>query len=354
MTDTSVPTAGQPEAAEPIRVGIVGLGRSGWNIHAATLGGMPERYAVAAVSDPEPARREEAQARFGCRTHEAIGSLVGDGGLDLVVVASPSHLHPEHAVAALDAGLHVVCEKPFALDAAGADRMIEVAERNQRVLSPFQNRRYEAHFQKVQEVIASGALGRVVHVRMCWHQFARRWDWQTLKRFGGGLMNNNGSHLLDHALQLLPPDAEPEVFADLQQTLTLGDTEDHVKVVLKAEGQPTIDVELSNASAFPQDRWLVLGTAGGLRGTPERLEWRTMSWSGMPEREVETAAATGRRYQHEQIDWTEHQWREPEDRPHPHRLFYEDLHRTIREGRPLVVDPASVRRLLGVLERCRA
>ncbi len=350
-----LPETRPPRAhAEPIRVGIVGLGRSGWNIHAHTLKDLPERFRVVAVTDPEPARREEARAELGCRVHRSFEALLDDAGVDLLVIASPNHLHTEHAIAALRAGRHVVAEKPFALCVEDADRMIDAAEEADRILCPFQNRRYEPHFEKVREVIDSGAIGRVVSIRLTWHQFTRRWDWQTLRRFGGGLLNNNGSHLLDHALQLLPPDAEPEVCADLQQVLNLGDTEDHVKIVLKTEGQPTIDVELSNASAFPQDRWAVMGTRGGLRGTTEALEWRTVDWDDMPERRLETAAATGRLYNHERIPWEEHRWELPAGSPREYARFYRDLFETIRHGRPQVIEAASVRRLLAVLERCHA
>lgn len=104
-------------------------------------------------------------------------------------------------------------------------------------------------------------------------------------------------------MQLLPEDVEPDVFADLQHVLTLGDTEDHVKIVLKAHGQPTLDVELTNACAFPQDRWLVMGSRGGLRGTAEHLEWRTMDWDSLPERELETSAVTERAYQKDDVAW---------------------------------------------------
>lgn len=348
-------------ATPPLRVGIAGLGRSGWNIHARTLAALPDRYQVAAVMDPEPERCAEARAAHGCRVHPDFEALAADPDLDVIVVASPNHLHADHAVAALDAGKHVVCEKPFALTVDEADRVMAAAQRNERVLSPFQNRRYEPHFLKVRELIDSGVLGQVVHIRMSWHQFTRRWDWQTLRRFGGGLLNNNGSHLLDHALQLLPDDVQPEVFADLQRVLSLGDTEDHVKIVLTTPDhpdQPTIDVELSNASIFEQDRWLVLGTRGGLRGTTEKLTWRTVDWDALPERTLETAAATGRTYNHDPVTWKEHTWDVPSADPKAVRQdyvgFYGDLYRTIREDAPLVITPQSVRRLIATLARCGA
>lgn len=353
MIRPTASTSATSTHTSPLRVGIVGLGRSGWNIHAKTLASLPEHFVIAAVTDPEPDRCEEAHHAYGCRTYPHFDALIEDRNLELVVVASPNHLHTQHAIDAMAAGHHVVCEKPFALSVDEADRAIQAAESYGRVLSPFQNRRYESHFLKTREVINSGVLGRVIHIRMCWHQFTRRWDWQTLRRYGGGLLNNNGSHLLDHALQLFPEDVEPELFADLQQVLTLGDTEDHVKIVLKAEGCPTIDVELTNASAFPQDRWMVLGDRGGLRGDTDHLQWRTIDWDAHPQRTLETVPTSSvRDYNKDDIHWTQHEWRRPVNEPREYARFYLDLYQTVRHGRPQTITPQSVRRLIATLERC--
>ena len=84
------------------------------------------------------------------------------------------------------------------------------AREAQRIAAPFHNRRYEPHLLKVRQVIASGVLGPIVQLRLVWHSFGRRWDWQTLKEFGGGALNNNGSHIIDHALQVFG-DSDPRV-----------------------------------------------------------------------------------------------------------------------------------------------
>lgn len=335
-----------------VAVGIAGLGRSGWNIHAQALRTMPERFRIAAVMDVDAARRAEAETALGCRAYPRFDDLVADDGLDLVVIATPNGLHTAHAVAAMRAGRHVVAEKPFALTPEDADRMIEVARDTRRVLAPFQNRRYEPHFRKVEEVIASGVLGEIVQIRMTWHTFGRRWDWQTLAEFGGGLLNNNGPHLLDQALQLFGP-AEPEVCVELRNALSSGDAEDHVKIVLRAPGAPTIDIELTAVCAYPQDRWLVMGTAGGLRGSTTRLEWKTVDWSTMPERPVERAPTPDRTYNRETLDWSVASWEGVVDFGRDAVRFYDDLHATLSRGTPLVITPESVRRQMAIIRTCR-
>lgn len=342
----------QEKAGERLSVGIAGLGRSGWNIHAMALELLPEQFRVAAVMDLEAARRAEAEARFACRSYDTFEALIADDALDLVVVASPNRLHTEHALSALRAGKHVVAEKPFALTPEDADKMIAVSRETGRVLAPFQNRRYEPHFQKVKEVIGSGILGDIIEIRIAWHSFTRRWDWQTLQEFGGGLLNNNGPHLLDQALELFGP-AEPIVAVDLKNALSSGDAEDHVKLVLRAPGAPTIDIELTAVCAYPQDRWLVMGTAGGLRGSTTRLEWKWVDWSTMPERPVQRVPPLDRTYNSEPLSWSEDTWEGEENGAREHLRFYEDLYETVQRGAPLVITPESVRRQMAIIQTCR-
>ena len=341
-------------SANVLNVGIAGLGRSGWDIHARTLRGLKSLYRVAAVTDSQPERCREATAALGCRAHPDLDSLLDDRELDLVVIATPSHLHAGQTIAALECGRHVVCEKPMALSAGDADRMIDAAARAQKVLTVFQNMRYWEDFRTVRDVIGSGKLGRIVQIRITMHRFARRWDWQTLSEFGGGALFNAGAHLVDLALQLLGP-GELHVSAELQRTLSSGDAPDHAKILLRAAGAPTIEIEISNACAYPQETWHVMGTAGGLRGTPERLEWKWVEATALSPRPVDrSTAAADRRFNREELPWQEQSWSKGSVESPDYAEFYEDLHGPIRSGGAPVITAASVRRTLAVLERCGA
>lgn len=346
----------------PIRVGIVGLGRSGWNIHARAFRDMAERYRLVAVTDLLPERAAECAASTGVRHVPSFEAMLADAEVELVVVATVNRFHAPQATAALRAGKHVLCEKPFGLTTADADGMIAAAREAGRVLQPFQQRRYEPDYLKVREVIRSGVLGEVVSIRICWHGFKRRWDWQTDRSTGGGTMNNNGPHLIDHALELFG-DGEPDVWAEMRRGLCSGDAEDHLKIILSGKGHPTIDIELSDLIAFGHDRWLVSGTAGGLRGSADALEWKWVDWSTMPARPLDLCPTPDRSYNSEPLNWQHGSWR-PAVRsdagagaaPAQQPVFdlYTDLYRTIREGVPQVITPASVRRRIGVMEKVRA
>lgn len=338
---------------QTIKVGVVGLGRSGFNIHCKATSQLPEMFDLVAVTDPDPDRRREASDTFGVETHEDFGQLIDDDELDLIVIASPNLMHEDQACMAMTVGKHVVVEKPMALSLCGADRMIDCARDTNRLLIPFQNRRYEAHLIKLREILDSGLLGRIIQIRIEWSFFTRRWDWQTLRSLGGGSLHNHGAHLLDQAL-LLYGDDQPGVFINAQRALSVGDAEDHVKIVLYGEGKPTIDIESSSCCAYPEDRWHVWGTAGGLRGNMEHLEWRWVDWSTMPDREVSAGPAENRVYQREEYDWSFGTWEQPAEQPNTASLFYHDLYRAIRHGQPHPITPESVRRQMGVLDLCHA
>src|SRR5687768_10202101 len=170
-----------PNESNAVRVGIAGLGRSGWDIHARTLEGLKDRFRIVAVTDADANRRKEAADKFGCRTYEQFEALTADKDVELLVVATPSFLHAPHSAAALRAGKNVLCEKPMAADLRGADEMLAAAKQSGRILTVFQNRRYAQDFVQVKKVIDSGRLGRIVQIKISHNGFARRWDWQTLK-----------------------------------------------------------------------------------------------------------------------------------------------------------------------------
>src|SRR5689334_12090993 len=133
-------------AQKAVEVGIVGLGRSGWDIHARTLKALSPQYRVAAVTDDDAGRCREAAQELGCRAHRHLASLLDDPDVELVVVATPSHVHAVQVIEGLGRGKHVVCEKPMALSAADADRMIDASRCAGRLLTVFHNMRYWPDF----------------------------------------------------------------------------------------------------------------------------------------------------------------------------------------------------------------
>ncbi len=136
-----------------IRVGIAGQGRSGYAIHAEWLRKAGETYLITAVADQLKERRDEAEKEFGARTYADWRKLVKAGGFDLFINALPSPLHLQATIEALEAGYHVVCEKPMAGTVIDFDLMVATAEKTGKMLAPFQNNRFQPFFQKILEIV---------------------------------------------------------------------------------------------------------------------------------------------------------------------------------------------------------
>jgi predicted dehydrogenase len=342
-----------------ITVGIAGLGRSGWAIHAAGLSQLPEQYKVAAAMDFDAGRRDEAAAKFGCKTYDNYAALVADPDVELIVVATPNRYHAPNAIEALRAGKHVLCEKPFGTSSCEAGEMIAVAKEAGKIVAPFQNRRYESLFQKVLEVRNSGILGEIQLIRSNWHGFGRRWDWQTLTEFDGGQLLNNGPHAVDQALQMFG-EAGYDLLADLRNVLTSGDAEDHFKIVLRAKPDasgrrgPVLDLEMTSCDAYPQDRWLILGDSGSLRAHGNKVEWTWVDWSKHDRKAVERAPVADRSYNRETIHFEKSEWTEPSEQVGLELRFYKDLYRTLRKNQPLVISPESVQSVMRLIEEVKA
>ncbi len=337
-----------------VTVGIAGLGRAGWGIHADTIAPLADKYQVVAVCDPLVERQREAEERFGCRAYDTYEELLADDQVELIVVAVPSHLHAEYSIAALEAGRHVLVEKPMAGCLADVDRMIQAAEKADRILTVNQNYRNMPGFLKVREVVESGVLGRIVLIRIAWHGFSRRWDWQTLKEMDGGQLNNAGTHAIDRALLLLD-DPEPEVFCQMETTpVYSGDAESHVKVILRPKSGPMVDIELTSACAYGQDEWLVMGTQGGLTGSSTQIRWRYVDPQDLPPRPVTKEPTPDRSYNREELPWREVSCDLSAARTFAYEKVYSDLYATLREGAPLAITPESVRRQIVILDECRA
>lgn len=340
---------------ETLGVGILGLGRSGWGIHAKAVA-EHEGFAVVAVADPESERRDEAVGRFGCRAYADPEAVVADEAVDIVVVATPSHTHVPLAISALAHGRHVVVEKPMAQDAGDVDDMITAAQRAGRLLTCYLPRRLDPDFLAIRDAVGSGRLGELLVVRRTIHDFSRRRDWQMLRKFDGGALSNTAPHLLDQVLQFADPNTEFDLLADLRHTVGAGDAEDHVLLALRPRSGrgPLLQVEASSAVAIAQPPWFVVGTAGAVSGSATELmirwsdpgEWRPLS--------LDEGPAAGRRYgTQEVLSWREERLDTAGTGRSVSLTFYDNLHEAIRTGSDLLITAASVRRQIELLRRAR-
>ena len=213
-----------------IRVGLIGFGSVASTLHVPLLRATAG-YRVAAVTTSRPA--EVAAALPDVELFDDPAAMARQPHLDLVVIATPNDTHAPLAEMVLRAGRHVVVDKPFALTAAEARRLGDVARTTGRVLSVFQNRRWDSDYLTVREAVRRGLVGRVVACESRYDRFRPevRDRWRERAGSGSGLLYDLGSHLIDQALLLFGvPDT---VQATLARQRSGAVTDDYMQVVLR-------------------------------------------------------------------------------------------------------------------------
>jgi predicted dehydrogenase len=205
---TSNPTATSSAAGpSPIRAAVIGYGLGGQVFHAPLIAADPA-YRLAAIVTSNPERAATVAERYGegVVVPDADSLFERSAEFDLVAITSPNLTHVPFAHRALDAGLDVVVDKPFALTEQDARELVQHAENAGRRLTVFQNRRWDGDFRSVRALIESGELGEVRQFESAFEWFkpelsAKNKDVDPASQ-GGGILFDLGPHLIDQALQL--------------------------------------------------------------------------------------------------------------------------------------------------------
>jgi predicted dehydrogenase len=267
-----------------LRVGIIGFGRIGAE-HAGWLSQAREAKA-GDVFDITPARRAIAEAR-GLRAHADLDALLAEPGIEAVLIATPTAMHHEHARRALQAGKHVMIEKPMALDLAQAKDLMQAADRAARLLCVFHNRRWDPDYLTLKKAIAAGTLGEVINIESrigqwssCVGPAATEWrpGWRNEASFGGGGLYDWGSHFLDQLWRMMHPARPLRVFAQLRGNVWSRDCDDFARVCLDFDSGAAALMEINTTTVHPLPRWHVDGTAGSVQ-SPHSLEFDLDVWS---------------------------------------------------------------------------
>ncbi len=196
--------------SQPIRAAVIGYGLAGQVFHAPLIAADPA-YELSAIVTADPERSAAAAARYpSARIVPTLDALLADAtGYDLAVVGSPTPTHVSVAGRTLNEGLATVVDKPLAVRLVDAERLVDLAGRNDVPLTVFQNRRWDGDFRTVRKLLREGALGEVwrFESRFEWHSTRARPQWKsgTPGVEGGGVAYDIGAHLIDQAIQLFGP-----------------------------------------------------------------------------------------------------------------------------------------------------
>lgn len=268
----------------PIRVGLAGYGLGGQVFHAPLIRHV-DGLELTAVMSPSGEKRRQAEEDLEVRTHAGFAALVDDPEVDLVVIVTPHDTHCELAIEALRAGKHVVVDKVMCLSVAEADRMIEAADSAGRLLSVYQNRRWDGDFLTLRRVIERGLIGQVRIIESCVGRWglSHRTAWRLSAARGGGYFRDWGAHLVDQALQV--GGAPIRVFGDFLFTDSTVDIETYGYARIEFPGGLRYCIETGCLNRTPKPRFWARGDLGtltkfGLDPQEAALRLGIVNWPG--------------------------------------------------------------------------
>jgi predicted dehydrogenase len=248
-----------------VKVGLIGAGQIAYHNCEGIL--AHPQAEVIAVADPSVERAKALQEKFSLsRTYESAAEMLTDSDIDAVSIAVPNVFHASYSIAALQAGRHVMLDKPFALNLAEALEVAKAVEASGKVFTVAMNMRFREEAQRARLLVEQGVLGDPYHAKAYW--FRRRgipklgtWFGQK-KMSGGGVLLDIGVHLLDLSLFLMD-NFEPEAVSGVTHS-TFGhrglgggswglsnqesgtfDVEDMATALIKLKGGATVALEVS-------------------------------------------------------------------------------------------------------------
>lgn len=239
---------------QPVRFGLVGYGFGGRYFHAPLFGAAPECELLGVVTTSPERQALVTDEHPQARTFASLPELKA-AGAEAVAISTPAHTHTTLSEQALELGLAVVCDKPFALDAASARRTVDLAERLGLPLAPYQNRRWDSDFLTVRALVDGGTLGDVVRFESRFERLAPEAGPGVA---GGGTLLDFGAHLVDQALVLLGPVAS--VYAEWR--VRDNGLDDDMFVALTHTGGARSHLWGSWSQGAPGPRYRVTGTTG--------------------------------------------------------------------------------------------
>ncbi len=314
----------------PVRCGVIGYGPAFGmgKSHVETIG-KTAGLELTAICDSDPARAELAKQRHPkAETVTEVKALAASGGIDLAVIVTPHDTHAPIALELLNAGIGVVCEKPFCLTIDEATRMIETAREKNVLLTAFHNRRWDADFLTIQQVISRGLLGEVFQIEAFMGQYSHPgYTWRSHKPISGGAIYDWGAHFVDWILNLMPYRMESVTGFMSKRVWQDVTNEDHCLAIIRFEGGRSAQLEISNIAAVGKPKWRILGTRGGLTCHGDSPVYVTTHQHGAAQK-IEVPLVQSR--------WAAD--------------FYAGLVDHLLGGEPLPITPQSARRVIAVFE----
>jgi scyllo-inositol 2-dehydrogenase (NADP+) len=243
-----------------IEVGLIGFGLAGRAFHAPVIRAVPGLHLAVIL---QRGGNEAAEKYPDVRIVRGLDELLAIREIRLVVIATPNDTHYPLARRCLEAGRDVVVDKPFTVTLEEATSLVQIAKSADRLLTVYQNRRYDGDFQAIRQLVAAGTLGRIVRFETSYDRYRPQLKpeaWRETQRLGSGILFDIAPHLIDHAFVLFGlPEA---VTADVRIEREGAVADDAFDIMLHYPHGMRAVLRSSILAAAPRPRFVLLGTHG--------------------------------------------------------------------------------------------
>ena len=334
-----------------INAAVIGYGLAGSVFHAPIISST-EGFHLKTIYTTNSDRKKQIDSLYpDTAVVSDVDAIFRDGDIGLVTVATLNDCHFELAEKAILAGKNVVVDKPFTIESKDADKLIELAEKKNVVLSVFQNRRWDGDFLTVKKIVESGMLGSLVEFESHWDKFRNytKGNWREENAPGSGLWYDLGPHMVDQAVALFGlPKA---VTADLRIQRECAKTIDNFEVILHYE-KLKVTLKVGMLVKIPTPRFILQGENGSfvkygldiqeddLAGGSTPLNKK--NWGKEPESQYGTISAIAGG-----VDFTGTVVSEPGD----YREYYKNIRQVLTQGSDLIVTPQQAANNIKIIEQ---
>lgn len=243
-----------------IEVGLIGYGLAGRAFHAPVIRAVPGMHLAAIL---QRTGNEAAEKYPDIRIVRSLDELLAMPEIRLTVIATPNDTHYSLARQCLEAGRDVVVDKPFTTTLDEARSLVEFAERAGRLITVYQNRRYDGDFQAMRELVANGTLGRIVRFETNYDRYRPQLKpgaWRETRQAGSGILFDIAPHLIDHALVLfgLPEALTADIRIEREQAIA----DDAFDIMFRYPRSMRAVLRSTILAAAPRPRFVLHGTQG--------------------------------------------------------------------------------------------
>lgn len=334
--------------ANKIKTALLSYGMSGEVFHGPLLQVHPH-FEIVSVWQ----RSSKQPPKHTFPVVSSYQAILEDPSVELVIVNTPNETHHSYAADALKAGKHVIVEKPFTVTAREADELIALAAKQKRMLSVFQNRRWDADFLTVSKIVREGLLGRLVECEIHYDRYRNYIEadtWKEVAKPGTGLLYNLGSHTLDQARVLFGMPKFVDARVGIQRTG--GQVDDFFDIRLEYDGLFVI-VKSSYLVREQGPKYLLHGTEGSFLKwgiDPQEQALKDKKIPGSAQWGVEEKQWWGKIHTTVNGKVIEGSY---ESVPGNYLAYYDNIYEVLREGKPLAVKAEEARDVIRLIELCR-